>query len=225
MVIVIGVGIGFMAWVLVPCGLTGFYTVDQNERAVKTVFGRAQRIGTLTTLDDPIAESLRDDEKEHTVSRKSGSSCPGGPYFKWPWEKVHKVSIATETANMAFDPESPKANRERDRAGSRHQGPVEHRPDGPDRLPGLGTKPVCLPVRRGQSDCTRDGLLRFRAAGEDRDLQSPGKTSAKGRADAVSVEGISINDLQKKPPRPERAHGSGMPLLAGPLRDSPRRFS
>ena len=22
---------------------------------------------------------------------------PGGPYFKWPWEHVHKVSIATQT--------------------------------------------------------------------------------------------------------------------------------
>jgi regulator of protease activity HflC (stomatin/prohibitin superfamily) len=36
---------------------------------------------------------------------------PGGPYFKWPWESVYKVSVATETANMAFDPESPTANR------------------------------------------------------------------------------------------------------------------
>ena len=62
--IVIGVGIGFVAWVMVRCVLAGFYTVDQNQRAVKTVFGRAQRMGNLTTLDDPIAESLRDDEKE-----------------------------------------------------------------------------------------------------------------------------------------------------------------
>ena len=35
---------------------------------------------------------------------------PGGPYFKWPWEKIHKVSIATETLNMAYDPEEPSAN-------------------------------------------------------------------------------------------------------------------
>jgi regulator of protease activity HflC (stomatin/prohibitin superfamily) len=35
---------------------------------------------------------------------------PGGPYFKWPWEKVYKVSIATQTMNMAFDPETPSAN-------------------------------------------------------------------------------------------------------------------
>ena len=35
---------------------------------------------------------------------------PGGPYFKWPWQKVYKVSIATQTINMAYDPEVPKAN-------------------------------------------------------------------------------------------------------------------
>jgi regulator of protease activity HflC (stomatin/prohibitin superfamily) len=35
---------------------------------------------------------------------------PGGPYFKWPWERVYKVSIATNTVNMAWDPENPSAN-------------------------------------------------------------------------------------------------------------------
>ena len=34
----------------------------------------------------------------------------GGPYFKWPWEKVYKVTVATQTLNMAFDPEDPQAN-------------------------------------------------------------------------------------------------------------------
>ena len=40
----------------------GFYTVDQNERAVKTSFGRAERVGTATTLDDPISQMRQDDE-------------------------------------------------------------------------------------------------------------------------------------------------------------------
>ena len=43
--ILAGVVIGFLAWLVVRCILAGFYTVDQNERAVKTVFGRAQRLG------------------------------------------------------------------------------------------------------------------------------------------------------------------------------------
>ena len=43
--------------------LTGIYTVDQNERAVLTTFGRAERLEG-TTLNDPIAESLTDEEKQ-----------------------------------------------------------------------------------------------------------------------------------------------------------------
>ena len=35
---------------------------------------------------------------------------PGGPYFKMPWEKIRKVSIATTTINMAVDLEDPHAN-------------------------------------------------------------------------------------------------------------------
>jgi regulator of protease activity HflC (stomatin/prohibitin superfamily) len=35
---------------------------------------------------------------------------PGGPYFKWPWQKIYKISVATQTVNMAFDPELPAAN-------------------------------------------------------------------------------------------------------------------
>ena len=29
---------------------------------------------------------------------------PGGPYFKWPWQGVHKVSVATQAVDLAWDP-------------------------------------------------------------------------------------------------------------------------
>jgi regulator of protease activity HflC (stomatin/prohibitin superfamily) len=29
---------------------------------------------------------------------------PGGPYFKWPWQQVHKVSVATQAVDLAWDP-------------------------------------------------------------------------------------------------------------------------
>ena len=102
--------LGAAAWFLFLFVLRGFYTVDQNERAVKTVFGRAQRLGSLTTLEDGIADVLRDTERERYRYPQVRVIMPGGPYFKWPWEKVYKVSIATKTANMAFDPQDPSAN-------------------------------------------------------------------------------------------------------------------
>ena len=59
-----GIVIGLVAWFLVRYLAAGFYTVNQNERAVKTSFGRAERVGDATTSQDPIAASLNEEEKE-----------------------------------------------------------------------------------------------------------------------------------------------------------------
>jgi len=109
MTITLGCFLGFLAWFLVRYFVAGFYTIDQNERAVLTSFGRAQRLAGKTTADDPISESLRADEKERYACPQVQVIGPGF-HWKWPWQRVHRVSIATETLNMAFDPESPEAN-------------------------------------------------------------------------------------------------------------------
>jgi regulator of protease activity HflC (stomatin/prohibitin superfamily) len=108
--IIIGCIVGFIAWFLVRYLAAGLYTVKQNERAVKTSFGRAQRLGTASTLDDPIASSLSAEERPRYNFPQVRVIQPGGPYFRWPWERVYKVSVATQTMNMAYDPESPEAN-------------------------------------------------------------------------------------------------------------------
>ena len=108
--IFLGCVIGFVAWFLVRYLAAGFYTVNQNERAVKTSFGRAERVGDAMTAQDPIAEQLTAEEKERYNCPQVRVIPPGGPYFKWPWETVYKVSIATQTMNMAVDPENPSAN-------------------------------------------------------------------------------------------------------------------
>ena len=99
-----------ITWFVFRYVIRGFYIVNQNERAVKTVFGKAQRIKGKTTLEDPISDNLRDDERTRYAYPQVKVIQPGGPYFRWPWEKVYKVSIAIETVNMAYDPESPSAN-------------------------------------------------------------------------------------------------------------------
>lgn len=111
MPILFGCAFGLIAWFVLRFVVMGLYTVDQNERAVKTSFGRAVRvIGGKTTLDDPIAESLRPEERDRYCYPQVRVIQPGGPYFKMPWERIHKVSIATVTVNMAMDPEDPQAN-------------------------------------------------------------------------------------------------------------------
>ncbi len=110
MAIIIGCMAGCIIWFLARYLVSGIYTVNQNERAVKTSFGRAERVGTATTLEDPIAESLQAEERARYCYPQVRVIHPGGPYFRWPWETVHKVSIATQTMNMAWDPENPVAN-------------------------------------------------------------------------------------------------------------------
>ncbi len=112
MSILAGCILGFIAWFLVRYLAAGIYTVDQNQRAVKTSFGRAQRVGDASTLDDPIADFLRPEERERYNFPQVRVIPPGGPYFRWPWERVHKVNVATQTVNMAYDPESLSANKQ-----------------------------------------------------------------------------------------------------------------
>ena len=103
---------GAIIYLLYKLLFRGFYVVNQNERAVKTVFGRAKRFNsTMTGAEDCVSNTLREDEKERYDFPQLQVIQPGGPYFKWPWEKVYKVSVATNTCNMAYDPESPDANK------------------------------------------------------------------------------------------------------------------
>jgi regulator of protease activity HflC (stomatin/prohibitin superfamily) len=191
--VALGGGIGFLAWVTVRFVLMGFYAVDQNQRAVKTVFGRAQRLGNLTTLDDPIAETLREDEKARYRFPQVRVILPGGPYFKWPWEKIYKVSVATETANMAFDPETPQANKNgtvleavtKDQLNTGLTGQIRFQVSERNLYAYIFgvTKPIAHVMGYFVS------VLRERIA----TFEAPGKKEA----EAVSVEGISINDLRK----------------------------
>ena len=110
MTILLGCFLGFVVWFLSRYLIGGLYTVNQNERAVKTIFGRADRVPDMTTLSDPISDSLTEDEKGRYVYPQVRVIQPGGPYFKWPWEKVYKVTVSTQTIDMAFDPDEPTAN-------------------------------------------------------------------------------------------------------------------
>ncbi|MBI4701561.1 MAG: SPFH domain-containing protein [Deltaproteobacteria bacterium] len=109
--ILVGCVWGFIAWFFVRYVLAGFYTVNQSERAVKTSFGRAQRVAEgATTIDDPTASALDPEERSRYAFPQVRVILPGGPYFKWPWQRIHKVSVATQTVSMAYDPETPQAN-------------------------------------------------------------------------------------------------------------------
>ena len=178
MQILAGICVGIVAWFLLRILLMGVYTVDQNERAVKTRFGRAVRVpGGKTTLDDPDRRILRPEERARYTYPQVRVIQPGGPYFKMPWEKIHKVSIATITVNMALDPGRPHGQRERHAPGGGHQGSAQYRADRADPLPRERGQSVRLPVRHQEALRARDGLLRFRAAAAHRQLRGQGRAA------------------------------------------------
>ena len=102
-------GIGLLVWLVLRFVIRGFYTVGPNERAIITTFGRAQRVGEVTTLDDPIAASLRPEEADRYVYPQVRVVGPG-VHRRWPWQRVHKASVATVIVSIAYDPDMPEAN-------------------------------------------------------------------------------------------------------------------
>jgi regulator of protease activity HflC (stomatin/prohibitin superfamily) len=192
--------IGVAAWFLVRCLLTGFFTVDPNERAVKTVFGRAQRVGALSTLDTPLAELMRSDERERYVYPQVRVIGPGGPYFKWPWERVYKVSVATETINMAKDFEDPSANNDgtilqavtKDQLDTGLQGQIRYRISDANLYAYLfGVKNPVGHVMAYFVSVVRERIADFEAP-------KPRLAAGADPAEAMSaMAGISINDIRK----------------------------
>ena len=193
-----GFFIGFIAWFLVRYLAAGFYTVNQNERAVKTSFGRAERVGDATTSQDPIAATLDAEEKQRYNYPQVRVIPPGGPYFKWPWEKVYKVSVATQTLSMAYDPDNPAANSSgqylqavtKDQLNTGMTGQLRYRVAERNLYAFLfGVKHPVSHVMGYFVSVLRERIANFEAPPTPVSAGDPVATSA--------VTGISINDLRK----------------------------
>src|SRR5512133_2071042 len=109
MEIPIGILVGLIFWFFTRYGVGGFYTIGPNERAVLCTFGRAQRLGQQTTLDDPLSDTLNPEERERYVYPQVQVVGPGF-YWQLPWQSLHRAPIATATVSIAYDPELPNAN-------------------------------------------------------------------------------------------------------------------
>jgi regulator of protease activity HflC (stomatin/prohibitin superfamily) len=195
----IGIIIGLVAWFLVRYLVAGLYTVDQNERAVKTIFGRADRL-PKTTLEDPFAEYLREDERARYTYPQVRVIQPGGPYFKWPWERIHKVSLATQTINMALDAEDPSANKggteldavTKDQLNIGLSGQIRYRVCERNLYAYLfGVKRPIVHVMGYFVSILRERIANFEAPAR------PNLLPDAAAPDSSIVTGVSINDLRK----------------------------
>ncbi len=170
---------------------------------MKTSFGRAERVGDAMTAQDPIAEQLNDEEKERYNYPQVRVIPPGGPYFKWPWEKVYKVSIATQTMNMAYDPESPEANYQgtvleavtKDQLNTGLKGQIRWHISEKNLYAYLfGVKHPITHVMGYFVSVLRERIANFEAP---TGATKTGDPSALHNLAATAVMGISINDLRK----------------------------
>src|SRR5665213_3793663 len=194
--------LGFIGWFISRYVLGGLYTVDQNERAVKTSFGRADRVPDATTASDPIAESLSEEEKMRYIYPQVRVIPPGGPYFKWPWEKVYKVTIVTQTVNMAWDDEIPSANNQgtlleavtKDQLDTGLRGQIRYRVSEKNLYAYLfGVKQPLVHVMGYFVSVLRERIANFEAPPAP---HSP--TDAPHNPEAATAAiGISINDIRK----------------------------
>lgn len=198
-----GLIFGAIGWFVLRYVIFGFFTVNQNERAVKTSFGRAVRL-TSTTLDNPMAEYLRPDERERYKYPQLEVIQPGGPYFKWPWEKVYKVSVATETVNLSFDPEDVNANRggteldavTKDQLNIGLTGQLRFRVSDQNLYAYIfGVKRPLVHVLGYFISILRQKIASFEAPEVPHDPSMP--VAATNIGDLSAAAGVSINDLRK----------------------------
>lgn len=188
---------GLFVWMFVRFVVRAFYTVGPNERAVLTSFGRAQRLGTATTLDDPMAATLRAEESGRYVYPQVRVVGPG-VHRKWPWQQVHKASIATEIVSIAYDPDDPEANHDgtvldavtKDQLNTGFTGQLRY------TISERNLYAYLLGVRNPVShvmgyfvSILRDRVANFSAPR----VAEPGDDVA----DLETIQGISINDLRK----------------------------
>lgn len=198
--VLIAFPLGFIVWFFTRYGLFGFYTIGPNERAVITTFGRAQRLGEATTLQDPISETLRPDEKQRYAYPQVRVVGPGF-YWKLPWQRVHKVSIATVTVSIAYDPEDASANNggrmleavTKDQLNTGLTGQLRFTVAERNLYAYLfGVKNPVAHIMGYFISVLRDRIANFEAPPETQPLPETQAGDAAG-----GVSGISINDLRK----------------------------
>lgn len=98
--LLLGVGVAALLTLLF-----GIYSIGPTERGVLTTFGRAQRTPGATIDDPQLGALLGPEEKLRYNYPNVRVISPGGPYFKWPWQRLYKVDMTIQTTDITWDPD------------------------------------------------------------------------------------------------------------------------
>ena len=181
--IIIGLLAGFGLAALLTLFL-GVYTIGPTERGVLTSFGRVQR-GVGRTVDDPVlGPLLSDEEKQRYDYPLARVVQPGGPYFKWPWQRLYKVDMTIQTTDITWDPDVEQTSIEavtKDNLTVEITGQIRWRPAERNLYAYLfGVQQPSAHVLGYFISVLRDRIATFQGESSDQ-----------------AVEGVSINDLRK----------------------------
>ncbi|WP_236625647.1 SPFH domain-containing protein [Rhodopirellula baltica] len=201
-------GVGFYAVLKVLVGC--LYTVRPDQRAVVTTFGAVKRLGAGSD-----GQALSDDERERYEYPQVEVIGPGGPYFKLPWQRVHKVSVATQTVDLTWDPSKAQSTIEavtKDNLTTGVNGQIRYRISENNLYPYLfGVESPLEHVMGYFVSVLRERIANFvdpkgqsllaDAVAETEAIAGTGEDGVESKTSAVELsEGVSINDLRKNLP-------------------------
>ncbi|NCC52997.1 MAG: SPFH domain-containing protein [Spartobacteria bacterium] len=200
MVLIAGFITGVVIYSVIRVLLTGFYTVRPNERAVITSFGRAERLGDQMV---EIADCSEEEQKRYIYPQLRVIK-PGGPYFKWPWQKVHKVDVATQTADITWDPSKAQNTIEavtKDNLTTGVNGQIRHRVCESNLYAYFfGVVSPLEHIMGYFVSVLRERIANFTDPKGQSLLQTGTSDDTSSGADTEMTEGVSINDLRKNLP-------------------------
>ena len=164
--------------------LFGVYTIGPTERGVLTTFGRAPRLNGSVATDPELGPLLTPDETVRYNFPLIHVVKPGGPYFKWPWQRLYRIDMTIQTTDIIWDPDVQQSSIEavtKDNLTISLTGQIRWKPCERNLYGYLfGVARPRAHVMGYFISVLRDRIATFHSQSGD-----------------VAVDGISINDLRK----------------------------
>jgi regulator of protease activity HflC (stomatin/prohibitin superfamily) len=182
-IVFIGLGAG-IALAAIMTLLFGVYTIGPTERGVLTTFGRAPRLKGTVGSDPELAPLLTPEELPRYDFPLIHVVKPGGPYFKWPWQRLYRIDMTIQTTDITWDPDVNQQSIEavtKDNLTISLSGQIRWKPSERNLYAYLfGVARPRAHVMGFFISVLRDRIATFHSQSGD-----------------ASVDGISINDLRK----------------------------
>jgi len=200
---VFGFFLGILTFSIVRILIGCLYTVRPDQRAVVTSFGAVEKL-----QEKAPAPPLTGDERERYEYPQVRVIGPGGPYFKLPWQSVHKVGVATQAVDLSWDPSKAQDTIEavtKDNLTTGVNGQIRYRISENNLYPYLfGVSSPLEHVMGYFVSVLRERIANFvdpkgQSLLVEGEIGQGEESGVKGSAVELS-EGVSINDLRKNLP-------------------------